>query len=379
MNAPASIPPDKATLRERASRIVESRSRGFSLIELLGVLAIMVILTASVVPPIFRQMRIAEQQSEAGSVEAIAKAFEQVVRESKVLPGSADWLNLVQTALDRPPQSLGFGAGGCPREMIYHPLCPISPGENANEQTAAGFQSIPPGFDRVMVVSTVRDSLPTAYLPESPKAFEALWNLEPHRRPAGWSAEALPDPDDLQIARIDLNRLMHQVVINNVTSDSSPARISLEENGTVFSIARQEPSVPWQTSFIHGTGLNLHGPDGQVWARELINGDRTLYYGDNGWGLSPPPGPGDISSTVIPLVEAFLAAEFPDAKNNQRPRAAIDELYRTLWTYMDWAEAGFLEGGNNKNQAPDAYVVRSTVARLNQGTLNLIGSGGGGN
>ncbi len=354
--------------------------RGVTLVELIGVLSIITILAALVIPAVLQQMRAAEQEAEAQTMAAIARALEEVVLDRKILPGTNDWVDWVAPELDRPAQGLATSRSGCPRRLIYHPSSAIRPDAQARTQTASGFQNLSPGFDRLLVVSTLRNAFPSNLVLSSNVTFESLWNTEPHQRPAGWPAGALPDPDDLHVARLDLSKLLHRVVINNVASDNTPARISLEENGTVLSIARNNPGSPWERSFVHGTGLSLYGPQGAIWGRELINEDRTLYYSETGWAsetlLSSPGAPG-WSSSVATLVADFLNADFPDAKNLQRPRAAIDELYRALWTYMDWAEAGFLEAGNNKKQAPDAYVVRSTIARLNQGTLNLIGSGGG--
>lgn len=355
---------------------------GFSLLELIGVLSIMAILTSLFIPAARRQLRDAEQRAESQTLAAISQAVQEVILEHKTLPGTNDWMDLVAEEVDPMSPILTVTAGGAPRLLIYHPSSAIRPQANARVQTASGFQNLTPGSDRLLLVSTLQDAFPSHINLGSAATFEALWNTLPHQRPAGWTEEDLPDPDDLHIARLDLSTLLHRVVINNAASDNSPARISLESNGTVLSIARGNPVTAWERSFIHGTGLNLHDPQGNLWAREIIVEDRTLYYSETGWGertsLGPARGAGWNSSVAI-LVQDFLNASFPNASNRQRPRASIDELYRALWAYMDWAEAGFLLGGNNKRQAPDAYVVRSTVARLNQGTLNLIGSGGGGN
>ncbi len=357
------------------------RHGGFSLLELIGVLSIMAIMISMAVPTALRYLRDAEQRAEFQTVAAIATALEEVILDRKLLPGTNDWVDLAARKLEQPPRILGATGSGAPRLLLYHPSSAIRPSATAWVQTASGFQGLSPGFDRMLVVSTLQSAFPAGVDFRSVATFDALWNTLPRQRPAGWTAADLPDPDDLQVARLDLGRLLHRVVINNTASDNSPARISLEANGTVFSVTRSNPATPWERSFIHGTGLNIYGPQGTLWECELITEDRTLYYNETGWGNETrfaASRSASWSSSVATLVNDFLNASFASASNLQRPRAAIDELYRTMWTYMDWADAGFLLGGNNKRQAPDVYVVRSTVARLNQGTLNLIGSGGGG-
>lgn len=360
---------------------VPGRAGGFSLLELIGVLSIMAILTSLVAPAALRQLRNAEQRAEAETLSSLGRAMEEAILDRKVLPGTNDWPVLVSRYLDQSAQSLVNSRSGATRYLIYHPASAIRPQGEARVQTASGFQNLAPGADRLLLVSILQDDFPAGVNLGLTASFEALWNTLPHQRPAGWSAEMLPDPDDLQIARIDLSRLLHRLVVNNTAVDNTPARISLDVNQTLVSIPRSGAASAWERSFIHGTGLSLYSPQGTLWGQETIVEDRTLYYSETGWSpktqVNPPTG-AMSSSALATLVQDFLNASFPGASNLQRPRAAVDELYRTLWTYMDWAEAGFLLGGNNKSQAPDAYVVRSTVARLNQGTLNLIGSGGGG-
>ncbi|MCB1127956.1 MAG: hypothetical protein KDM81_15790, partial [Verrucomicrobiae bacterium] len=234
------------------------------------------------------------------------------------------------------------------------------------------FTGISRGVDRLMVVSTLQDDFPGGLNLKSAEAFEALWNTEPHQRPAGWSSEDLPDPDDLQIARLDLGRLIHRVVVNNMSAgDDNPAKISLEDNGTVLSITRGSSTRSWERGFVHGTGVNLHGPDDSVMGRELINNDRTLYYGDAGWGGPALPGPPAWGLGLANVVQDFLDAEFPCVEEDDWQQAAVDELYRELWAYVDWAETGFVQGEGG-TVAPAARLTQATLDRLNEGTLKLI-------
>ncbi|MCP5521628.1 MAG: type II secretion system protein [Verrucomicrobiales bacterium] len=353
-------------------------AQGLTLVEVIGTLSVIAMLGVLAGPAIRQQFREAEQQAEGKSMEAIGQALQKSILERKTLPGTNDWVDSIALDLDRPFEQLVRTRSGCARRLLYHPACALNPGGTGRAQTAAGFANVTAGRDRILVVSTLQGDFPAGMNLGTEAMFNALWATGPHQVPQGWPAAALPDPDDLQIVRLDLGSLLHRVVINNLTRSNTPASVSVAENGTILSIPRGSPAQPWQRSFIHGTGLNLHGPQGTIASRELIEEDRTFYCTDAGWGLLAPPGGSGWSSQVMTAVADFLSADFPDAKNEQVPRAAIDELYRAMWTYMDWAEAGFLEGGHNKSQAPDIYVLRSTVARLNQGTLNLIGSGGGG-
>jgi len=345
---------------------------GSTVVEAIGVLSILTIVGSVVAPAVHQQVRDAEQKSEAKTATTIVRAIETVVLERKMLPGTVDWIDWVAPELDQPVQRIANSRSGCQRMLVYHPACAIQPGESCKTQTASGFTGISRGVDRLMVVSTLQDGFPEGLNLKSAEAFEALWNTEPHQRPAGWSEEDLPDPDDLQIARLDLGRLIHRVVVNNMSGgDDNPAKISLEDNGTVLSIARGSSSRSWERGFVHGTGVNLHGPDDSLMGRELINSDRTLYYGDAGWGGPALPGTPAWGSGLASVVQDFLDAEFPCVEEDDWQQAAIDELYRELWAYVDWAETGFVQGEDG-TVAPAVQLTRATLDRLNEGTLVLL-------
>lgn len=349
---------------------------GFSLIEVLGVLAIAAILFAAVVVAVMQRLTVARQEAEAKTMNAIALAFEKVVLDRKTLPGTNDWVVLLAPELDRAADEIEFTRSGVRRLLIYHPASGLRPRASAIVQTVTGFTNVVHDLAKVIFLSTLGNGFPNTLDPTSGATFTNLWNVEPHDRPAGWTAATLPDPDNVHIARVDLGRLLHRVVLNNITLSNTATAFTMDYNGTVATLTKA--NSPWQRSYIHGTGLNLHGLDGRIQMRELITEDRTFYCGDGGWGTYMARNRA-LNEQVVTYVRDFLAGSFPKAENNQRPRASVDEMYRAMWSYMFWAEDGFFEAGNNKKQAPDTYVLRSTVARLNEGTLNLLGKGGSGN
>jgi len=346
------------------------------LVELIGVLSLVTILVTGAVNVVLGRLKRADQLAEAATLESLARAIEKVILDRRILPGTNDWLSCIQPEMDGPASRLGRTRSGGSRWLLYHPSSSVRPGGVARVQTASGFQVASLDAEKILVVSLLQGNLPPGLDLRSSATFDALWNVRPRERPAGWTAQSLADPEDLHCVRLDLGKCLHRVTVNNLASAGASPTLSNADNASMVTLPTSSPMVPWSAWFLHGSSLNLHGTDNRVDRRETILGDRTFYFGEGGWANS---GRDWASATELRAwVADFLAATFPDAKNQQRPRAAIDELYRALWAYMDWEDGGFVEGGNNKKQSPDAYVVRSTVARLNQGTLNLIGSGGGG-
>lgn len=350
-------------------------SHGYTLIEAIGVLAILLIAATFVGDAVFSRLRRAEQQAEAATLQSLAKAFDKVVLERHLLPGTNDWPSWLAPEVDASPDRLQQTRAGGQRLLVYHPASPIRPGATARFQTASGFTLGSNAVERAILVSLRHGPFPAAFQTTSTASFDALWNRQPLQHPAGWPAASLHDPADLQVVRLDLRPHLHRVTLNDLSSSTNGFSLTQADNGTVVSVTPSFPRQPWQAWFLHGTSLDLHAASTTSDHREWILNDTTLYLGDTGWNPDrQPPDP----STIRTFVADFLNADFLDAVNQQRPEAVIHELYRAIWAYMAWEETGFVEGGNNKKQAPAAYVVRSTIARLNQGSLNLIGYGGGG-
>ncbi len=73
------------------------RPRGFSLMELIGVLAVIALLAASLVPTLIRQMdRIAGYQ-ESAALKSLGDALNQSIRRNRYIPSHTDWASTVAT------------------------------------------------------------------------------------------------------------------------------------------------------------------------------------------------------------------------------------------------------------------------------------------
>ena len=89
-------------LADKAEKICQAE-RGFSLIEILGVLAIMGILAALLAPPLVRQLQQARSVNEDASLDEISRAIIESIKSSGVIPNpnvsagvAGGWVNLAQ-------------------------------------------------------------------------------------------------------------------------------------------------------------------------------------------------------------------------------------------------------------------------------------------
>ena len=75
------------------------RRRSFTLIELIGVVAVIALLAASLVPTLIRQMdRIAGDQ-ESAALKSFGDALNQSIRRNRYIPSQTDWASTVATRL----------------------------------------------------------------------------------------------------------------------------------------------------------------------------------------------------------------------------------------------------------------------------------------
>src|ERR1043166_2153337 len=73
------------------------RLRAFTLIELLGVLAVIALLAGALVPALIRQMdRIAGHQ-ESAALKSLSSALQQSIRRNHYIPNHTDWASTVAT------------------------------------------------------------------------------------------------------------------------------------------------------------------------------------------------------------------------------------------------------------------------------------------
>ena len=77
---------DRSNLRKMKGRLWVGAERGFSLIELIGVLAVMGILASMTVPPIIRQIRQAQTANEEANLNEVARAIVEGIKATGTIP-----------------------------------------------------------------------------------------------------------------------------------------------------------------------------------------------------------------------------------------------------------------------------------------------------
>jgi prepilin-type N-terminal cleavage/methylation domain-containing protein len=278
-----------ATVQVQSKRGGEA-CRGFSLIEMIGVLAIVALLAATLVPVVIKRIDFAAWNTESASLSAMADALTQHIVRSDNIPCAINysWVRAITNELALASNNIAVNPRGWNRAYLIDPNGWLNTALAASDwnQTASGTTS-PPINARVMIVSCMSMQLPVSSGFPSAAAFSDIWNTPVNAKPANatWADANWPGKGgDLLIQRINLQPLFHRVILINGLTTGHP-----EWQGS-FSIntnASASDEVP-----LGGAGTNSFYLDGSVLglytnippslvAQEIIKSDlsRVCEYG----------------------------------------------------------------------------------------------------
>jgi type II secretory pathway pseudopilin PulG len=166
---------------------------GFSLIELIGVLAIITILAGTIAPNALRSIERAAVRAEEQSLSTIGEQVKLYLRDQGTLPTPANWTTTLAAYSDLSPTDLAINRRNNARVFILDPA--RSPAE------------------RAIILSSMRSGLnvPTAGNINTAGRFQALWDTAENTLPStaswgGWNTwrNTANSEDFLVVERINL-------------------------------------------------------------------------------------------------------------------------------------------------------------------------------
>lgn len=215
-------------MEDRPDKVHVFHHEGFTLLEIIGVLAVLATLMALIVPNFLDQMETATREGEDGSLQAIAEALETSVQENRSLPNalsdlSPNYTSAGSTQLTQNRQSF-------PRYYIPHPtMSGFSNGTGLN----------PSDLDdaRYLLISNLSaDAAPTI---TNATEFDAWWNTDETGTP------------DLKIYRGNLGRMFRLL---SLTSNGIGGSYTIDGTTTNPGCS----ALPDHTRYhLHGTPVGL--------------------------------------------------------------------------------------------------------------------------
>ena len=289
------------------------RSAGFTLVELLGVLAVMALLSAIVVASALKQLKQGQRDSENKSLDGLADAFTNLVKGTYTVQSATNWVSPLAVQLSLPPKLVGTNLSGNARVIWMDPTMQLGATTNAPTfpfvQGIAG-SAVQPSNVRFLIISSLTDPLPSL----SGLAFSNVWNTAVNTQ-----AHRLADKLDRartriwRSERIALHGLFYRLMLNNLdpTNAATWTLSSSATNTTLASGARLETWV------LDGTTVSLTDLSGMLSIRDILRADDSYVYEGGKWLRRVSKGAGGGSSTGAfgSLIDQFLAAPVPAGAN----------------------------------------------------------------
>ncbi len=261
--------------------------RAFTLIEMVGVLAVIVVLASMLVPVVIRRLNFAAWSGESASLSAMADALRLYIVRSNSIPDQTTWFSAVGSQLGMAPGSITTTPRNYTRAFL------IDKGGWLNTALASGpwYQSpggtaVAPTGCRLMIVSTIAGPTPLPFSSANqPSAadFNTLWITPQGTTPnlsafTTWTNNG-GNPGNLVIQRISLDLLFHHVILVN-GSIGGQGYFSINTNTTTPAPVPPGGSGT-NTYYLDGSVLGLYDTNSNLVAQEIIKRDlsRVFEYG----------------------------------------------------------------------------------------------------
>jgi prepilin-type N-terminal cleavage/methylation domain-containing protein len=245
-------------------------SRAFSLIEMIGVLAVMAILAGMLLPNVLRKIADAHSGREDRNLAILADGLLQYTQSRQTIPGASSWAsNIAEMTglnLNEVLRVLPHDANTA-RVYVIHPAFAPSTGSNPVFTNLSSGASSPTNA-RLMILSTTKSSLviplaggKASNTAPNRQAFDDVWdwNYSPATKapPTGWAASWNNNGEHLHVQRVNFAPLFLHVAVSNA---QFPTNIPFARINALATIAYSATNAV-DGYFLRGTTLRLYKHD----------------------------------------------------------------------------------------------------------------------
>ncbi|MBL9135022.1 MAG: hypothetical protein JNK85_04095 [Verrucomicrobiales bacterium] len=326
-----------------------SRQAGFSVIELVGVLAIMAILAVALIPALMKGYDRVARENESRALESMGNGLRGHILRFQNIPSHTNYSTQLATELGWQVSDVLTNARGMRRVYLIDPwitnTLPVP-----YTQTALGLTNpITPNV-RVVLLSSVGAPLPASLVSgfaTSATVFSNIWNAAEQAVPTGWTWKG--NGEDLRMCRVDLDSLFVPVVLNYDTYTVNATNRGRFTIGA--SVTNILPVIPTYTAnFIKGTVLGLHShadSANTLQVREVVQHPLSFIYEKDAWRGQLFLGRGLRLTSGLDLQAAHdLFVSSPTNLNAQgspmaTPTLVVTSLSNYMRAYINWRDAGF--------------------------------------
>jgi len=318
--------------------------QGLTLIEVVGVLAVMCVFATLVLPVLTKQVDKAVSDQESATLRSFGDAYQRVVLRKGYIPGptGSDWVTNIAAEVGLDTSEVVTNTRHNARYFIVDPSF-WSAGNSAlpYAQTVNGTNR--PVSPRVMLLSSLGVSIPTT---PAPTDFSNLWNTADGSVPANLAALGWPKGEDLKIGRIDLSPLFIHLVLAS-TSSTSNAYYSI--NGNLNPNYLTQGSGWLDAYFLQNSVLGLYAdPQTNLDSRQILIHDSSFSFYVNSWrGRPSGNGNGDGPTFVGGFDVSLVVDAFLGGAPNPPQAQVLAGFSSYLSNYNQWAGLGFQAGAGS--------------------------------
>ena len=338
-----------------------TRSAAFSLLELVGVLLVVAVLSAAAVPMLVREVDAAARGRELELLRQLGGSLERAITRQGSIPGPTNWADVAGGTAGLAPEDLVTNARGNPRLFLVDPRFRVGPqGSNGLPFTQTYLGTASPTNTRILLVSSLGPALPASVAGGSAlaaAAFDALWNLPDRTVPAEWNWRGTVD--DLILHRLELRTLFQPVILNDGTGLGGRFSVNGSSNYAL-------PATPFFTHLLSGSVLGLHGSDGSVQSREIVAGPASYAFEAGSWRARLLSATEENVLVGMDLTAAATAFTGAASAGNLTSAAVYSAMTNWLGRYTAWSAAGYPSSG------PVWAALASARNALANGTATLV-------
>ncbi len=260
------------------------RNHGFTLLELIAVLAVIAILSSVMAPGIVRAVDDAYSRAEDENLETLASGLRDYILRTRSIPSTTGsvWSAALATNTDYSAQQILVNRRNQQRVLVADPRFFTSTDSSFSGYSQSTGLTSAPVSPRMMLISSLQGAVPS--IANNSGTFDAVWNGDP--------SAAVVASDRIKIERINLSNVFRRVLLTN--ANSSQSAYALDANIAMpIPAATGSVNGMLSTYVIDGTQVSLFAapyPSGALNTAALVRRDVSQAYQTDGgsWFWSAP-------------------------------------------------------------------------------------------
>jgi type II secretory pathway pseudopilin PulG len=253
---------------------------GFTLLEMIGVLAVIALISALMAPVVVQSLDQAVRTRDTSELSSMASALQSAIRRHGQIPDEAGMPAFIAAEMGVSANQVSLNPRNNPRLLVVDPALAIAGGGLPYTQGVYGATNTFPRTNlRLLIFSSLNLALPS----RGTFDFNTAWSTPDKTKPADWTTWQGAG-EDLIIQRVDFTPAFHRVILNHIAAVAPNPRFSIESGGVASSI-RQVRNI-LDSWYIESTVLCLYDTNSVLRMKGVIQADTSFVFQDSSWSGS---------------------------------------------------------------------------------------------